>query len=162
MGPVFGLPGRHEPVPFRPVEVDRVEKQRSSGGLKTCKLLFRQRVQPVTGLHDAGQGALFCPEEMFLTSSLYLIYLNSSSSKQDHFLWTSHFSLLKSITCLAPNTVGHGLGISGSAGDNWDRQAPPVDKPRVVPALSPEFSEAFLGLFFTIQKNPPGPFGAGG
>jgi len=92
---------------------------------------------------------------MFLTSSLYSIYLNSSSNKQGHFLWTSLFFLFKSNTCCASNTVGRGLGMRGPGGDNWARRAAAVDKPPVVLALSPGFSGAFLAFEFHNIKNKP-------
>lgn len=121
--------------------------QSDQGRNRPAAPIFRRPARRSPDSKTAIQGGPGGPQKMFLTSSLYLIYLNSSSSKQGHFLWTSHFSLFKSMTCRAPNTVGRRPGIRGSAGDNWDRQARPVDKPRVVPALSPEFSEAFSRLF---------------
>lgn len=113
------------------------------GGRRPLNLFFRRPIR-CSPQHPIQEKRVFHgPVRVSLTSSLYLIYLNSSSSKQGTFLWISHFFLFKSNTYHTSNLVGRGLGISGLAGDNWDRCAAAVDKPRVVLALSPGFSAAF-------------------
>jgi hypothetical protein len=84
-----------------------------------------------------------------LISSLYSIYLISSSSKHVLFLWTRGFYCVNSITYVIAMPVGE---VTFSKAANLDKLEPchgAVDNPEVVPNLSP-------GLCRGLKKENPG------
>ena len=74
--------------------------------------------------------------------SLKALYINSSSSRERLFLWTSAFSSTLARTCVAAKYVGRRAQSAGLADNNFRAAAFCVDNCPVVPKMCPGLSTA--------------------
>ena len=74
--------------------------------------------------------------------SLIALYINSSSSRERLFVWTSVFSSMLARTCVAAKCVGRLAQSAGLTDNNFRVADFCVDNCPVVPELCPELSTA--------------------
>lgn len=94
--------------------------------------------------------------------SLKALYINSSSSRERLFVWTSAFSSTLTRTCVAAKYVGRRAQSAGLADNNFLAAAFSVDNCLVVPEICPGLSTAAWGCDPLLVSWPcTAPSGAG-
>ena len=74
-----------------------------------------------------------------------VLFINSSSSRSRHFLWTSPFSPMATSTCMASNHVGRAAQSAGLADNNFGLRPFCVDNYPVAPEIPPGLSTEDAG-----------------